>query len=242
MKRYILLIIIAIIGLCSAQAQRIHAYVNAGLIGSQVEGDELKGMKHWGFTGGVGAIALLDDNGTWGLSLETDFSSRGAFEGTRSSFTPYNIKLDLHYIDIPLTLLYRDSYGGLCVGLGLTYGRLIAQPHGMVQYNPAITIVDSTDMAFLKNDLSPTLEIRFPIWQALQFSVRYQFSVIKVKENWHFVDPTGNHFKDENGKPVNDHYNDCYNQSLQLRLFYEFGGDDSHSKYRGKSSKKRRRY
>ena len=60
----LLLILIAAIPI---QAQRIHAYTFAGGIASQVEGDELKGFNHWGFTGGVGAVADLDDHDMWSL-------------------------------------------------------------------------------------------------------------------------------------------------------------------------------
>lgn len=236
-KRFLTILILLLVGLGSVRAQRIHAYVNGGLVGAQVEGDELKGFNHWALTGGVGAIANLDDNDTWNLSLEADYSCRGIYEGTRSTGTPYNIKLDLHYVDIPLTLFYHDPIGGLRIGLGMTYGRLVSQPHGIVRYNPDLIIVDSTDMSFLKNDLSPTIEFRFALWKGLQFSARYQFSVIKVKENWHFK-AAPDFFKDKK----TDHYNDCYNQSLQFRLLWQFGDSDSRNGSHHKSYKKKRRY
>ena len=42
-----------------ANAQRIHAFVSSGMTVNQIEGDELKGFKHFGYTGGVGALAAV---------------------------------------------------------------------------------------------------------------------------------------------------------------------------------------
>lgn len=232
MKRYIHLVLLVVLSLSSAHAQRIHAYVNAGTIGAQIEGDELKGMDHWGFTGGVGAFASLDDNDTWGLAIETDYSCRGVYHNKMSSNNYYNIKLDLHYIDIPITLFFRDPIGGMNIGLGLTYGRLIYQPHGIIHYNPNYFMPDTSDMQFLKNDLAPAIELRFNFWRGLQLSARYQYSILKTKKDWQFFDI-------HNDKTWS---NDCQNQSIQLRLIWQFGDEDTRYKSKYKSSKKKRRY
>ena len=208
------------------QAQRIHAYGLAGAITSQVEGDELKGFDHWGFTGGVGAIADLDDNDTWSLAVETDYSCRGIYNRKHNSENYYNINLDLHYVDIPLTLFFRDPYGGLRIGVGFVYSRLVRQPHDTITYNPHYFVPDTTDMSFLKNDLAPAIEFRFNIWKGLQFSARYQYSIIPIKRNGHYQ------FAGET------YANNFYGSSVAFRLLWQFGEDNSygHSKH-----KKRRR-
>lgn len=227
---YIIICIALLLGSTTVKAQRIHAFVNAGVIGAQIEGDELKGMDHWGLTGGVGAIANLDDNGRWAIAVETDYSSRGVYHNSYDINNYYNIKLSLHYVDIPLTLYFRDPYGGMQFGAGLVYGRLVSQPHGVAKFDPESFIPDTTDMTFLKNDLSPAIELRFNIWKGLQFSARYQFSIIKVKKDWHYTivgkDPGSNDF---------------YNRSIQLRLLWQFGDEDTQYGTHKKSSKKRRR-
>lgn len=212
----------------TTQAQRIHGYVNAGAIGSQIEGDELKGLDHWGLTGGVGAFVNLTDNNMWGLSIETDYSCRGVSNHQSLKDVYYNIDMDLHYIDIPLTLFFHDSFGGLNIGVGMVYSRLVAQPNGFIRYNPNHIVPDTTDMQFLKNDLAPAIEVRFNIWKGLQFSARYQYSIIKVKTDWHFED-VGNH---------KNWTNDCYNSSFQMRLLWQFGDEDSG--YKAKKKKRRR--
>ena len=209
------------------QAQRIHAYTFAGGAASQIEGDELKGFNHWGFAGGVGAIADLDDRDMWSLTVETGYSCRGIFNNKHNNENYYNISLNLHYVDIPLTLFFHDPYGGLRIGVGLVYSRLVRQPHGNAYYNPLFFIPDTTDMTFLKNDFAPAVEFRFNIWKGLQFSTRYQYSIIPIKRDWkyQYADKT--------------FYNDFYNSSLTFRLLWQFG-EDNQSKYKYKKASRRR--
>ncbi len=192
-------------------AQRINGYVALGTVASQVEGDELKGFNHWNLAGGVGAIARLDDNQRWFLSLETDYSCRGIYNKKYNYLNYYNINLDLHYVDIPLVLHFRDPYGGMQIGVGIVYSRLIRQPHDTVYFNPNYFTPDTSDMQFLKNDLAPTVEFRFRIWNNLHFSARYQYSIIPIKKDWHYQF-AGKTFA-----------NDFYGSSLTFRLLWQFG-------------------
>lgn len=221
MKKIIPLMLM-LLGAIATQAQnRIQTYVDAGGVFSQVEGDELKGFNHIGFNGGVGAIVHLGDRHRWAMTLETNYNCRGIYNKKNSSDNYYNIDLDLHYVDIPLTLLFRDPYGGIEVGLGMAYSRLLAQPHGIVSFNPRFFIPDSSNMAFLKNDLAAAAEIRFTIWENLKMSIRYQRSVIPIKKEWTF------HMADRTWS------NDCFNSSVTLRLLWQFGEEEkTHHKYR----------
>ena len=221
MKKIIPLMLM-LLGAIATQAQnRIQTYVDAGGVFSQVEGDELKGFNHIGFNGGVGAIVHLGDRHRWAMTLETNYNCRGIYNKKNSSDNYYNIDLDLHYVDIPLTLLFRDPYGGLEVGLGMAYSRLLAQPHGIVSFNPRFFIPDSSNMTFLKNDLAAAAEIRFTIWENLKMSIRYQRSVIPIKKEWSF------HMADRTWS------NDCFNSSVTLRLLWQFGEEEKvHHKYR----------
>lgn len=229
MKRYISLFL-TLLAITSLQAQRIHAYANAGTIASQIEGDELKGFNHWSFSGGIGAIANLDDQDRWALSVETDYSCRGIYNRKSYADNYYNIKLNLHYVDIPLTLFFHDPYGGLRIGVGFVYSRLVSQPHGRIDYRPTYFIPDTADMKFLKNDIAPAIEFRFNLWQGFQFSARYQYSIIPVKKDWHFKQKING--LDE----MKEWSNDCYNSSLTFRLIWQFGDEDTYSHH-----KKRRR-
>jgi hypothetical protein len=195
-----------------AGAQRIHGYVAAGATLSQIEGDELKGFRMLGFSGGVGAITSFDRNGRWSFSIETLFSQRGAYNITGD---PYSVSIGLNYIEIPLLLHFRDPWGGMLFGLGLSYGRLLQQPHNNIYYDPQYFFPDTNDMTFNKNDLMIAADVRFPIWRELLFNIRWQYSIVAVKNDWEFTQIEGDN-------QVKKWKNDCYNNSLFFRLIWQF--------------------
>ena len=207
--------------------QIIRAYPAIGATASQIEGDELKGFRKWGFTAGVGAIVSLSSNELWHLSLEADFSQRGAFNNTNN---PYSlIDFTMNYVDIPLSIHFTDPYGGMTFGAGLVYSRLVQQPHGLIFYAPDDLVPDSSDFSFLRNDLAVAIDIRFPIWKGFTMNIRYQYSLIPVKKNlrftqYHSSDPTD----------YDTWTNDCYNSSIMIRLMYVFGSENNKTHRRWK--------
>jgi hypothetical protein len=228
-----LLLLILFFAASYSYGQRIHGFISSGATVSQIEGDELKGFKKWGYTGGVGAMVHLSKNQTWNLSIEALYTQRGSYNGTGD---PYSISLKLDYVDIPLMLHYRDPWGGMFVGLGLNYSRLVQQPHNIIKYNPNYFFPDTNNMTFLNNDLMIVADIRFPVWKGLWFNIRWQYSLIAIKKDWEFTEFRGTTpLLDENGDPVlNENgrvvmvprrvtwINDCYSNSLVFRLIWQF--------------------
>ena len=202
-------------------AQRIHAFVSSGVVLSQVEGDELKGFKHIGYTGGVGALTPLGDHYRWGLSVEALFSQRGVYNNSHDPQNLYNIRLHLNYVDIPVLLHYQDPYGGMLFGLGLSYGRLVSRPeteHWNI--NSDYFIPDTNDMSFINRALMAVADMRFTIWRGLQFNIRWQYSILPVKREWTFNFYSGTN---ADGSPrYKSKTNDCYNHSISMRLIYQF--------------------
>lgn len=193
----------------------IQAYPTAGLAISQIEGDCLKGFKKKGFSGGVGAMIPLDKYQQWQLNVETSFSQRGVYEGSFDPNIQYRIfGFSLNYVDIPVMLYYRDPYGGIQLGLGLSYSRLVQQPHGTILYSEVIP--DTTDMSFLRNDFAIIGSVRFPLWKHLKLDIRCQYSLLPIKKDWTFTDY---HF----GTPPRIYVNNCYNFSFSTRLLWMFG-------------------
>ncbi|MBQ4376611.1 MAG: porin family protein [Bacteroidales bacterium] len=213
-----------------AHGQRIGAFVSAGATASQIEGDELKGFKKWGFAGSVGAFARLSENDRWHLSIEAGYARRGAYESSGDPKTPYHINLSLDYVDIPLTLFFKDPYGGIYIGVGPVYSRLVRQPHDEIAFNPDYFVPDISDMEFIKNDFAIAGEIRFPVWRGLMMSLRYQYSLIPVKKDWLFTE-----YMRANKSKAYVYINDCYNSSVMIRLLWQFGTAED-----GFSSRQRR--
>lgn len=201
----------------TSQAQRIKGFLSAGATLSQIEGDELKGFNQWGFIGGVGAIVNLDQKETWRMSVEALFTQRGSYNNTGD---PYSISLTLDYVDIPLMVHYHDSWGGMLVGAGVVYSRLVQQPHNVMRFNPSYFVPDTTNMTFLNNDLAVVADIRFPVWKNLWLNLRWQHSFIAVKRDWHFTEYIG---VDPDGNPKPKRWsNNCYNNSLMMRVIWVF--------------------
>ena len=200
------------------EAQRIRGFVAAGGAVSQVEGDELKGFKQLGLNAGVGAMIDLTGSDRLLLDVEVLYAQRGAWQKTTSD-NVYCMNLYLNYVDIPLLLTYHDPIGGIIAGAGLTYGRLVQQPHSVIYYNDRDVIPD-TAMNFLKNDLTATVDFRFPIWRGLQIDLRWQYSLIAIRKDWQFAHYDG---KDAYGNYRYKYvYNNAYNHSLVMRLIWQF--------------------
>lgn len=216
-KLAILLLLLLPLG---ASAQRIHAFVTSGATLSQIEGDELKGFRQTGYVGGVGALTALTGNYRWGASVEVLFSQRGVYNNSHDPQNYYNIGMHLNYVDIPLLLHFQDPYGGMLFGAGLCYGRLVQQPHGVIKYNAAYFIPDTSDMTFLRHDLCAVADMRFTVWRGLQLNIRWQYSLIAVKRDWAFFTYAG--VDAEGNARYNKHTNNCYNHSLSFRLIWQF--------------------
>lgn len=222
MKR---LIAIALILLpLAANAQRIHAFVTSGITASQVEGDELRNFKKYGYTGGVGALTSLGSSNRWGLSVEALFSQRGSRSTGDTRHYLYRMRLTVNYVDIPVMLHWQDPNGGMLFGLGLNYGRLVSQPHGEMGFNDHFFMPDTTDLKFLPYDFGVVADARFSIWRGLQLGIRWQYSILPVKRDWNFYSYNGYEVDAEGVR--HDRWttitNDCYNHSISVRLIYQF--------------------
>lgn len=216
---------VLILPVAPTQAQRhkkdrqvIHAYPAVGLTLSQIRGDELRGFKKAGVTAGVGALIKLDEK-RWDLSIEALYSERGAQNRTNVPYSLINFKLQ--YVDIPVMVHFTDPYGGMTFGLGLSYSRLVQDPHGEIYYKAYASsdciVPDSSDFSFLHNDLALAIDFRFPVWKKLYLNVRYQHSIIPIKRQWQFTQYLNNDLTQ-----TNTWTNDLYNSSLMFRLLYYF--------------------
>lgn len=224
MKHIPIAILFVLMTLTASAQQRIHAFFTSGVTFSQIEGDELKGFKQIGYTGGVGALVSLSENNRWGMSLEALFSQRGARSTSDTRYYLYYFNVRSNYIEIPLLLHWQDRHGGMLFGAGVSYGRLVRQPHGEIGFSPTFFVPDTTDKTFLPNDFMVVADARFTIWRGLQLNIRWQYSLIAVKRDWTFRYFDG-YESDSEGNQVErwaTKTNDCYNNSIVLRLIWQF--------------------
>ncbi|MGP1514914.1 MAG: outer membrane beta-barrel protein [Bacteroidales bacterium] len=174
-----------------SKSQLFKANLSAGVCISQIDGDELYGFKHVNFTGGVGVmmplIAEKTDEG-FQLSTELLLTQRGA----KNSYIldPFKYQCDLTYIDIPLLIHYADKRAGATFGIGLQYGRLISTKEiwtlSDTMINGMDRPMDVNNHKFNKNDLSFVADFRFTIWRNLKLDIRWQYSLLPIKENVEF--------------------------------------------------------
>lgn len=222
MKR--LLLILLLIAPLASQGQRIHAFVSSGMTMSQIEGDELRGFKQFGYTGGVGALASISKNNRWGLSIEALFSQRGAYSISDTRYYLYRLDIKSSYIEIPMLVHWQDNWGGMLFGAGLSYGRLVEQPNGIIGFDTNFFIPDTTDKTFLSRDLMAVLDARFTIWRGLQLDLRWQYSILPIKRNWTFYKFNGYGY-DSDGNRYNRYITNtrnCYNHSIIVKLIWQF--------------------
>jgi hypothetical protein len=190
----------------AAHAQRIRGTVIAGGGLTQVEGDELKGWKQFGFTLGLGAIVPFAGN--WGANIETLFTQKGSFQ--RSQFPGDSLtdeyRLRLNYFEVPVYVSYTDKEV-MSFGLGAYWGRLVGVSEKEHSGNQ---IPYSDSVAFNDNDIGFLVDAKVRIWRRLHLGVRYTQSLTVIREREFF--PQGK-------APLTRKQ---FNQVINLRFIYIF--------------------
>ncbi|MDR1006491.1 MAG: PorT family protein [Bacteroidales bacterium] len=224
-KKYLLsLFAVFIMAIPSAEAQLFQGMVSSGINLSQVEGDEVSGFYHLGFTGGIGVMMPLQPSkltGRWRASMELLYSRRGAYEkkgvGVKA---PFGYSLTLQYVDIPVMIHYKDPKLDLMFGLGLQYGRLFkVNEQWRLPESPGGDWVRPLDTAnvpsFNRNELSIVADVRFGIWKRLKCSIRWQYGLTASRKGM-----TYSNSKAPGTTAFYQWNNDYKNHWLTLRLVY----------------------
>ncbi len=123
MKR-IVLACCCLLGIFTAQleGQTFHGGLTAGLVASQVSGDQSGGYNKLGFYGGPWASFGFREN--WRFQMEITFMQKGSRENPSEDNNHRSYKLDLNYIEVPLMFrwYFRDK---LELEFGIAYGVLV---------------------------------------------------------------------------------------------------------------------
>lgn len=209
-KTLIYSIVFALFILCgvSSSGQVIKGTVIAGGNLTQVEGDETKGWRQFGFNAGLGAILPFGKNKNWGFNLEALFSQKGAYQGAAfdDSVNTNEYRLRLNYFEVPLYFTYTDK-DIVSVGLGGYFARLVSyreiDRRGMDYPYSEYPEFRDNDMGFL-------IDARVRIWKHLHINVRYSQTIGFIR-NMVFYPPYGDAFERKQ-----------LNQSIGIRFIYIF--------------------
>jgi hypothetical protein len=190
---------------------------------TQVDGDEVYGFRKWGINVGAGVLIPFDKKGRWDVSLEALFSQKGSYQkafyedscdGQRQT-GEYNLRLN--YVEVPVLVMYTDK-DFISAGAGFSWGRLV----GVTEYEHGQLIEETqTDgNTYNPNDFSILADVRIRIYKALKFNLRYQYSLLPIRERDFENCRTGDQWSRKQ-----------YNNVLTFRLIWVFNEEKSQEYY-----------
>ena len=183
MRKVFTLIIIFSLSLFYSEikAQIIQGEAIFGMNLSKVEGDRVNnGLVRFNKPGvnlGLGAIVPIAKN--WGVNLEVLFTQKGAYKRKGpyvDSLEPY-YKTALNYAEVPVIVQYTDPKGGLTIGTGLSYSRLVGAKW-IVNGNTYTKSIN--DGYFSRDNLDWLMDFRIKLYKQLKLNIRYQYSLTSI--------------------------------------------------------------
>jgi len=229
----------------SVSAQRFIGGVAVGMNVTQVDGDEVFGYNKVGFNGGPYVKLMLDKKQRFSITMELLYTQKGAVRkypapndvniaiGDTAFIDPryaevngkyfYNLRTD--YLEIPLLLHFEDPKSKFGVGIGITWARLVyikEMQHDFRRVDSAWSVIGSRriDQAadpgrYRKNDWGIILDVKIPIYKALKFNFRFQYSMAPFGKERRFYNSLSPNLEGSIlRKP--------YHNTLTMRLIYSF--------------------
>jgi hypothetical protein len=185
MYRSILFVLMTIFFITTSQnleaQQRFKAGLTFGLNAAQINGDNTGGYNKLGIVGGLRAITVLTEKSD--LSIELLYSQRGS---RNDKAEPINIRIDLNYIEIPVTYNFKDwyiedegYYKVQAVG-GLAFSRLLR-----ADVEDAFGVTAEATDDFNTNDIGIVLGAEFFLSKHWSLSGRWtsSFNLLSDAEN-----------------------------------------------------------
>ncbi|HNX22280.1 MAG TPA: outer membrane beta-barrel protein [Bacteroidales bacterium] len=209
-------------------AQKFVGGVVGGMNVTQIEGDEVNGYKKAGFNLGGMVMLPLDRKQRFFITTELLFTQKGAyqsnFSGTVESF-PYDdtllidpsfeerpniyYKIRLDYVEVPVVIHYEDQNTGFAVGVGASWSRLVNYQETVFGHR---LYSDLNSGRYKRNDWSFIIDVKIPVFKALKFNFRYQYSIVPMGAERTFY--SGNNVAPFTRVP--------YNNVLTFRVLYTF--------------------
>ncbi len=156
-------------------AQSFKAGILAGVVASQVDGDNLGGFNKAGLTAGL--ISNVRLNEKWSGQFELLYIQKGSRSPVDTTGLLQYYRLRLQYIEIPVLVNYHYHIKKARAFLegGFSYGQLIRDVEESNYYSPVL------GSGFEKNDVCINLGMGFGLGPKFFFHVRYAYSLIPVR-------------------------------------------------------------
>ena len=143
----------------------------AGMVASQLDGDNSDGYHKFGFQGGVYSRYIFSDR----LSLinELKFIQKGS--SRTNDDDPYsNFKVKLNYIELPFILDYQVKEK-IAIGGGISYGYLIS-----AEVEDGAGVIPKEDLPYNNSDIDAILHVKYLFNDNFWISTKFAYSILYI--------------------------------------------------------------
>jgi len=158
--RSLTLVLLGLLFVGTASAQRFGAGLIVGFNASQIDGDRYAGYNKFGLLGGIRGTVMLSDKLDLGMELRYSQIGSRSTPNQQNTINPFSITLN--YAEVPITINYKDWYVEtedfykLEFHAGLTYARLINSSLDDDPGSPFENIIDLFDNNYLGANIGVT--------------------------------------------------------------------------------------
>ncbi len=158
-----------------AVAQRFSGGFYAGIIGSQIDGDQSAGYNKGGFN--VAATVQYPLSDKFFMSMDLGYAQKGSQSKT-SYGIPRALSIKINYVDLPLCINFYDrQHVGFTAGL--QYSRTVGAIKQDIIMLPNSSRVYGID-SFKKDDIEVILGGTYYINKTINVNLRYGYSIVPM--------------------------------------------------------------
>ena len=166
---------------------------------SQVDGDNFAGYHKAGWNAGVIVYSKLADQ--FAASMELLYAQKGSRAGQNQvpkrandqSTILYDYKIKLNYAEIPILLNYFDRRKSN-FGAGFSYAQLFSSKEIYTRDGGVVVENDAKLFPFRKFDINLVLNGNAHIWNGFFLNLRFQYSLLSVRNAYNYVTGRENQF------------------------------------------------
>lgn len=155
-----------------AKKGEFNGLIRGGVASSQIYGDNFGGYNKLGFTGGIGTYTKISKRFTF--QLEINYATRGSRErSTKANPIPFPLRLEPHYVDVPLML--KTDISIFEIEFGVTNGFLLFHQEWV---GNSKTPSDQHVWDFNRYELAGNMGINTSIADKWRINARFHYSII----------------------------------------------------------------